>query len=105
MTRSAIHITRLTATAAALALGLGTFDLDAKPASTSAAVLYAIRGARIVPVAGAPIDKGTVVMRDGVIVDVGAGVTAPADAIVIDGAGLTVYPGLIDMANSTVLRS
>ena len=38
-------------------------------------------------------------MRDGVIVDVGASVTAPADAIVIDGAGLTVYPGLIDMGN------
>ena len=105
MTRSAIHFTRLTATAAALALGLGTFDLDARPASPNAAVLYAIRGARIVPVSGAPIDKGTVVMRDGVIVDVGAGVTAPADAMVIDGAGLTVYPGLIDMANSSAVES
>ena len=32
-------------------------------------------------------------MRDGVIEDVGAAVTAPADALVVDGTGLTVYPG------------
>ncbi|HYN10451.1 MAG TPA: amidohydrolase family protein [Vicinamibacterales bacterium] len=104
--RSAVHIIRLTA-AAALAVGFGSFDLDAKPATTSgrAAALYAIRGARIIPVSGAAIDKGTIVMRDGVIVDVGAAVTAPADAIVIDGAGLTVYPGLIDMANTTAVES
>ncbi len=38
-------------------------------------------------------------MRNGVIEDVGANVTAPADAIVIDGAGMNVYPGLIDMDN------
>ena len=100
MTRSALHIIRLTA-AAALAAGFGSFDLDARPAATNGrgVALYAIRGARIVPVAGAAIDKGTVVMRDGVIVDVGAAVTAPAEAFVIDGAGLTVYPGLIDMGN------
>lgn len=63
----------------------------------------AIRGAKIVTGAGTTIDKGTIVMRDGVIEDVGANVTAPADAIVIDGAGLTVYPGLIDMANTSAL--
>ena len=40
----------------------------------AAAPFYAIRGARIVTVAGAPIDKGTVVMRNGVIDDVGANV-------------------------------
>jgi imidazolonepropionase-like amidohydrolase len=40
-------------------------------------------------------------VRDGVIAAVGAAVQPPADARVIDGAGLTVYPGLID-ANSSV---
>ena len=64
----------------------------------------AIRGAKIVTGAGTTIDKGTIVMRDGVIEDVGANVTAPADASVIDGTGLTVYPGLIDMANSAALE-
>src|SRR5262249_43695848 len=63
---------------------------------------YAITNAKIVTVAGATIDKGTVVLRDGVIEDVGASVTAPADAVIIDGNGLTVYPGLIDMANSSM---
>ncbi len=65
---------------------------------------YAITNARIVTVAGPPIEKGTVVMRDGVIEDVGASVAAPADAVVVDGAGLVVYPGLIDMSNNTVVQ-
>ncbi len=65
---------------------------------------YAITNARIVTAAGAPIEKGTVVMRDGVIEDVGASVSVPADALVVDGAGLVVYPGLIDMSNSTIVE-
>jgi imidazolonepropionase-like amidohydrolase len=62
--------------------------------------VYAIRDARIVTAAGAPIDSGTIVMRQGVIDAVGASVAVPADAFVIDGAGLTVYPGLIDLGNT-----
>lgn len=65
---------------------------------------YAITNAKIVTVAGATIDKGTIVTRDGVIEDVGASVAAPPDAVVIDGSGLTVYPGLIDMANSSMFE-
>ena len=61
---------------------------------------YAITGARIVPVSGPAIDKGTIVIRDGVIAAVGATVTAPADARIIDGTGLTIYPGLIDAYGS-----
>lgn len=63
--------------------------------------VYAIRGARIVTAAGAPIASGTVVIRHGRIEAVGAGVTAPADAWIIEGAGFTVYPGLIDMGTGT----
>ena len=65
---------------------------------------YAITNARIVTAAGPVIDKGTVVMREGIIEDVGAAVTAPADALVVDGTGLVVYPGMIDMANSSVVE-
>jgi imidazolonepropionase-like amidohydrolase len=61
--------------------------------------VFAIRGARIVTAAGAPIESGTVVIRRGTIEAVGASVTVPNDADVIDGAGLTVYPGLIDLGN------
>jgi hypothetical protein len=61
--------------------------------------VYAITNARIITVAGPAIDRGTVVVRNGVITGVGATVQVPGDARVIDGNGLTVYPGLID-ANS-----
>jgi imidazolonepropionase-like amidohydrolase len=57
---------------------------------------YVIRNARIVPVSGPAIDQGTIVISDGLIKAVGASVTVPADAWVIEGKGLTVYPGLID---------
>lgn len=61
---------------------------------------YAIRGATIVTVTGATIAKGNVVVRNGLIEAVGAEAAIPADAKVIDGAGLTVYPGLFDTYTS-----
>lgn len=42
------------------------------------------------------IEKGTVVIRDGLIEAVGPSVTIAPDVWVVDGTGLTVYPGLID---------
>ena len=81
------------AVAIAAALAVGT--------SADAPHVYAIKGAKIVPVSGPAIASGTVVIRNGIIEAVGASVTAPAAAQVIDGTGLTVYPGLIDMANAT----
>jgi imidazolonepropionase-like amidohydrolase len=65
-------------------------------AQRSAIDTYAITNARIVTVSGPVIDRGTVVIRNGLIAAAGANVNAPPDARVIDGAGLTVYPGLID---------
>jgi imidazolonepropionase-like amidohydrolase len=62
--------------------------------------VFAIRGARIVTVAGATIDSGTIVIRRGLIDAVGATTAVPADAEVIEGKGLTVYPGLIDLGNT-----
>ncbi len=56
----------------------------------------AIRNAKIVTVSGSVISKGTVVVRNGLIQDVGESVTIPADAVVVDGEGMTVYPGLVD---------
>src|SRR5678816_1142227 len=65
-------------------------------AQRSAIDTYAITNARIVTVSGPVIERGTVVIRNGLIAAAGANVSAPSDARVIDGAGLTVYPGLID---------
>ncbi|HXL23355.1 MAG TPA: amidohydrolase family protein [Candidatus Dormibacteraeota bacterium] len=57
---------------------------------------FAIRGAKVVPVSGPVLENATVVMARGVITAVGKDVKVPEDAWVIDGKGLTVYPGLFD---------
>ena len=57
---------------------------------------YAISNARIVTVTGPVIERGTVVIQNGRIAAVGASVTVPAGARVIDATGLSVYPGMID---------
>src|ERR1044072_6739610 len=56
----------------------------------------AIRNARIVTVSGPDIENGTVVIRDGKIEAVGTNVSVPSGAQMIDGRGLSVYPGMID---------
>src|SRR5579859_2826547 len=58
--------------------------------------VYAIVGAKIEVGDGRVIDKGTILIRDGLIVGVGPKLTVPPDAEVIKGDGLTVYPGFID---------
>ena len=75
----------------------------ASNAQRSAIDTYAITNARIVTVAGPVIDRGTVVIRNGLIAAAGANVTAPSDARIIDGTGLTVYPGLIDSYTNLAL--
>jgi imidazolonepropionase-like amidohydrolase len=72
-------------------------------AQRSAVDTYAITNARIVTVSGPIVDRGTVVVRNGLIAAAGANVNAPPDARVIDGTGLTVYPGLIDSYTNLAL--
>lgn len=79
---------------ASILLLLGT--LAAVPAWTQAEKVYAIRGAKIHTLAGPPIENGTVVIRGGRIAAVGANVSMPRGAEVIDATGLEVYPGLFD---------
>ena len=69
-------------------------------AQRSAVETYAITNARIATGSGPVIERGTIVIRDGLIAAVGPNVTAPADARIIDGTGMTVYPGLIDSNTS-----
>jgi len=57
---------------------------------------FAIRGARVVPVSAPTMEEATVVVARGVILAVGKDATIPADAWVIEGKGLIVYPGLVD---------
>ncbi len=58
--------------------------------------VYAISNARIYPVSGPMIENGTIVIRNGLIEAVGENVAIPVEATVIEGDGLTVFPGLID---------
>jgi imidazolonepropionase-like amidohydrolase len=57
---------------------------------------FAIRGAKAVPVSGPPVENATIVVSRGLITAVGKDIAIPPEAWVIDGKGLTVYPGLID---------
>jgi imidazolonepropionase-like amidohydrolase len=75
-------------------LSIALFSAALLDASAPSAI--ALRNARIVTISGPVIAKGTVVVRDGLITDVGANASVPAEAWVIDAQGLTVYPGLID---------
>ena len=72
---------------------LGAHALNAQ---TAGATDYAITHAKIFTLAGAPIEDGTVLIHDGKIAAVGATVSIPAGAQVIDAKGLQVYPGLFD---------
>src|ERR1041385_9244349 len=55
-----------------------------------------IRNATIMTATGQEIPNGSIVLKDGKIVALGTKVDAPADAVVVDGRGKYVTPGLID---------
>jgi Amidohydrolase family len=57
---------------------------------------FAIRNATVVPVSGPRIENATVIVSRGIISAIAKDAAVPEEAWVIDGAGLTVYPGLID---------
>jgi imidazolonepropionase-like amidohydrolase len=56
----------------------------------------AIVGGRVVPIAGEPVDGGTVLVEDGTITAVGGSVAVPDGVRVIDAAGSWVLPGFIE---------
>jgi imidazolonepropionase-like amidohydrolase len=99
-TRPAIQAALLALIGLSLATPLPA-QLGRPGAERAAPTAYAITNARIVTAATpATIERGTIVIRNGVIQALGASVATPADARVIDGNGLTVYPGLIDAHSS-----
>jgi imidazolonepropionase-like amidohydrolase len=55
-----------------------------------------IRNVNLLTAAGPLVRNGAILLRDGKIVAVGQTVDAPADAVVIDGQGKYVTPGLVD---------
>jgi hypothetical protein len=73
---------------------------DAHSQAPAPAGTWALTNARIETVTKGRIEKGTIVIRDGIIQAVGANVSPPGDARVVDLAGRTVYPGFIDLTSS-----
>ena len=64
----------------------------------------AITNARIFPISGPAIERGTIVIRGNRIEALGANVAVPAGATVIDAKGSEVYPGFIDARTSIGLN-
>jgi imidazolonepropionase-like amidohydrolase len=101
----------------AVALGISAVSLNAQqapsaaPAAASleplaiaapaAGTLVAITNANIMTATRGNIMNGTILIRNGKIVEVGTNVTVPAGAKVIDGRGKWVTPGIIDAHSHT----
>jgi imidazolonepropionase-like amidohydrolase len=64
---------------------------DAKPK------LYALINAKVVSNSSTVIENATIVVSNGVIQNIGAGIAAPKAAIIIDCKGKTIYPSFIDI--------
>jgi len=89
MTRALPLLTAMTA--AMTAIAAGTTPVAAQ---TGDAIL--VRGGTVHTATGAPIPNGSVLIRGGKIVAVGANVTAPSGVRIIDATGKVVVPGMID---------
>jgi len=80
-------------------LSLALF-LAAAPSALAAAQSETIAfvGSRLLPVSGAPLDDGVLVVRDGKILAIGArsDISVPAGARVFDVSGKQLMPGLVD---------
>ncbi len=75
---------------------LSATRLDGQATQAAQARIVALRGGTVLTVTKGTIPNGTVVLRDGKIAAVGANVTIPAGAEIIDTTGQFVSPGLID---------
>jgi imidazolonepropionase-like amidohydrolase len=80
---------------AVAAILIGSTLSAQRPGSLKPTV-FAIRDARVVTEPGQVIPKATIIIRDGLIEAVAPDAKVPADALVIEGQGLTVYPGFLD---------
>ncbi len=61
----------------------------------------AIKGGTIYTMAGDPIENGTILFRDGKIVDLGTDLKIPVEAKVIDATGKIVMPGFVESHSSS----
>jgi imidazolonepropionase-like amidohydrolase len=84
---------RFAAVATAILLGASYVTFAAPPDSGPVIV---IQNATILTVTNGTIERGSVLIKNGKIAEVGTSVKVPKDAVVIDAAGKFVTPGIID---------
>lgn len=58
--------------------------------------IFAIKNAKIILSPDKTLDKGTIVVKDGIILSVGTNIKIPEEAVVYEGNGQWIYPGWID---------
>jgi imidazolonepropionase-like amidohydrolase len=79
------------------ALAIAAVGLSSRPSQAQGGSnVMLIKNATILTVTKGTIQHGSILVRDGKIAEVGANITAPAGANVIDATGLFVMPGIID---------
>ncbi|MFH1304605.1 MAG: amidohydrolase family protein [Planctomycetota bacterium] len=87
--------------------------IQAVPASVSAQAernvgfeltAFALTHAKVVTRPGAVLENATVLIRDGLIEEIGADLKIPSDAEVIDCQGMLIYAGFIDTASSSLIN-
>src|SRR5512140_740040 len=80
--------------------------LAAAPPPGDVGPTSAIRNCRIIPVVGSVIEKGTIVIRDGLIESLGPvdRIKIPEDAEIVEADGLVAYPGLISAFSNLFLE-
>ena len=86
----------MTSVSRSVGLSVGFALLASASAAQTQERVTVIRNATVVPVVGARIPNGTIVIRGSTIEAVGRDLTVPPGAKVVDAAGLFVYPGMID---------
>jgi len=79
----------------AAAFAFASISAAAPPAPGTSPVIL-IQNATILTVSHGTIERGSILIKDGKIAEVGAGIKVPAGAKVIDAAGQFVMPGIID---------
>lgn len=71
------------------------------PTLASAQKPLAIKGGKVITMAGETLENGTILFRDGKIIDVGVDLKIPVEAKVIDATGKVVMPGLVESHSSS----
>ncbi len=66
--------------------------------------VWAIKDCSIHVKSGKVLDRGTIIIRNGLIEKVGTNIKIPADAEIIEGENLHVYPGFIDVLSNAFMK-